>query len=77
MTKTEFNNTPIVIGARPTTYGELRQHAQGTIESTNPEVVALSTALNPNLTPEAIKGLCRVTLALLDEIERLTPIEEE
>lgn len=77
MTKTEFDGTPIVIGARPTTYGELRAHAKGTIESTNPDVVALSLAINPELTPEAIKGLCRVVLTLLDEIERLTPIEED
>lgn len=76
MNLTEFNNTPIVIGQKPTTYGELRQHAKSTRESTTPEAVMMSGLVNPRLTPEAIKGLCTVVLTLLDEIERLTPTEE-
>jgi hypothetical protein len=72
MSTTMFEDTPIVVGNRPTTYDELRQHALATIEQTNPNTVALAVMVDKDLTPGAIKGSMRVILALLDEIERLT-----
>lgn len=72
-TTTEFNSTPFIVGARPTTYGELRQHARDTIANTTVDTIDLAVAFDRELTPGAIKGLARVVLALLDEIERLTP----
>lgn len=69
---TTFETTPIVVGNRSTTYGELRKHSRDTIESTNANTVALAVLVDEDLLPGAIKGSMRVILALLDELERLS-----
>lgn len=68
---TTFETTPIVVGNRPTTYGELRTHAQSTIENTSPESIDLAVMVDRNLTPGAIRGAMVVILTLLDELERV------
>lgn len=72
MSSTAFESTPIVVNTRPTTYGELRQHANNTIRETTPESIDLAVMVDRDLVPGAIKGSMRVILTLLDELERLS-----
>lgn len=69
-TKTDFNSTPLIVGKSPTTYGELRTTALGTILTTTPERVVQAAQVAPETLSSALRGISNVVLALLDVIEQ-------
>lgn len=72
-----FNDTPIVVGQMPTTYGEMRNYAHETWENTTASEVVRVAAHNPELVASAIRGLAFSITFLLDRVEELTRETEE
>ena len=48
--------------------GDLRQHAEDTIQSVCKEGIELAQAIDDDFVPSAIRGAMRVIVALVDEL---------
>lgn len=71
-----FNETPLVVGGAPTTYGELRHYAAETRDTTTADEVQQLAGLKPELLAGALRGMAITILNLVDTIEDLTKAEE-
>lgn len=72
----DFENTPVLVGRQPTTYGEMRKHAQDTLTSVTPAEVKRAAVVNPELLSGAMQGMATVISFLLDRLEEATDREE-
>lgn len=72
----DFNNTPIVIGKNPTTYGEMRSMVATTLDRTEEEWIGVLVT-DPLLLVRALCGAANGIRELLNVIEQLTNEREE
>jgi hypothetical protein len=61
-------STVLNINGTEKSLGDLRQHAEDTIESVCKEGIELAQAIDDDFVPGAIRGAMRVIIALVDEL---------
>lgn len=70
---TAFEDTPVVVAGRPSTYGELREAYTGLGTQLTTEALALYLlAAGPDRLAASYKGACQTAAFLLEQLEAVT-----